>query len=288
MNENIFKQSAALMKDNILTIQPLFLWVIIMMFVSAPLASKKSIDASFCLTVSIVFLSLTAFLSGWYNCIKTAISNKNKVYSSIEEKNKAQFDTLKSFFPGVTEYMLPVTIYTIVYVLCGYFLTQIYRYFSFKIFALKNFPADMLNIINTGTQEEISKYIQANLSNEQLITLTVLLLGVIVLFLLFSVIVLWLAPALYYSGKSPVVLLKSMFSFLFKHFGMSIQIVVVMFIINTIISFLSMFMSSGFLAFIPVLLTFGYLMYYVVTVFLYYESKEQNNCDCGTKLDRQV
>lgn len=288
MNENIFKQSFKILKENILTIQPLFLWVIIMMFVSTPLAAKKTPDAGFFITVGIVFLSLTAFLSGWYNCIKTAISNKNKEYNSVEEKNKAQFDTLKSFFPGVTEYMLPVTVYTIFYGLSGYFLTRVYRYVSFKIFALKNFPSDIQNIINTGTQEEISKYIQANLSNEQLMTLTMLLLGAVILFLLFSVIVLWLAPALYYSGKNPFVVLKSMFSFLFKHFGMSIQIVVVMFIINTIISFLSLFMSSGFLAFIPVLLTFGYLMYYVVTVFLYYESKEQNNCNCGTKLDRQI
>lgn len=288
MENNIFKQSAILMKDNLMVIQPVFFWVLIMMMVIAPVASKTSVDIGFILSIIAAALCFTAFLAGWYNCVKKTVDLKNKKYETIEDKNRSQIEILKSFFPGVGEYMIPISIMAVIYAFLAYITMSLYRSFSFKIFTLKHFPSDMLTVINTGTQADISKYLQTNLSHEQLLTLSGLILGAFIVYFAFSMFVLWLAPAIIYSDKNPFIAIGAAVKFLFHNFLVSVQIVAVMFLINMIISIMNFLIGNGFLSFIPLLLSFMYIMYYVITVFLYYESKTKNSCPDGSKFNRQV
>ena len=286
MNINIFKQSAILLKDNLMAIQPLFIWALISMFVAMPLSAKKGIDAGFIFSASIVVLCFITFFAGWYNCVKSVVANKDKVFETIEERNKAQLDILKDFFPGVGEYILPVGIATILYGGISYGLYVLYKHFSLVAFTSAKIPDEFIKIIGTGTQEQITSYIQT-LAPEQLATLSGIMFGGIALYFVFEVLILWYVPTLFYTSKNPVYALFKAIVFTFKNLFASILIVLVMVIINMFISFTNVFLGNNFLAIIPMFLSFLYIMYYVLTVFLYYE-QAQNNSPIGTKFDRQI
>ncbi len=283
MDMNIFKKSAILLKDNLMVMQPLFIWALISMLVAMPLSAKKGIDIGFIFSISIVILCFITFLAGWYNCIKAVVANKNKVYETPEEKNKAQIEILKNFFPGVGEYIFSVGISVILYGIISYGLYALFIYFTSQAFEGAKIPRE---IFETGTTEQITKFMQT-LSTEQIGILTGIMLGGLVLYFLFSILILWFAPALFYSTKNPLSALLKAIVFTFKNLFASITIVVVMCLINMFISFTNVLFGNNFLSIIPMLLSFMYLVYYVLTVFLYYEQTE-NNSSVGTKLDRQV
>lgn len=281
MDMNIFKKSAILLKDNLMVMQPLFIWALITMLVAMPLSAKKGIDVGFIFSLSIVILCFIAFLAGWYNCIKAVVANKNKVCETPEEKSKAQIEILKNFFPGVGEYIFPVGIAVILYGIISYGLYALFVYLTHQAFNGAKIPKEFFD---TNTPEQITKFIQT-LSPEQISILTGIMFGGLVTYFLFAVLILWFAPALFYSTKNPFMALIKSIIFTFKNLFASIMIVVVMCLINMFISFTNVLFGNNFLAIIPMLLSFMYLVYYVLTVFLYYEQTE-NNSLIGTQLDR--
>lgn len=283
---NIFKKSAILLKNNLMVMQPLFIWALISMLVAMPLSTKKEVDIGFIFSTSIVILCFIAFLAGWYNCIKSTIANKDKVFETPEDKNKAQFDILKSFFPGVGEYILPVGFATVLYGGISYGLFVLYKYIAVQSFTAAKLPSGFIKLLGTGTQEEITKFIQT-LSTDQLATLSGIMFGGIIIYFMFETIILWYAPTLFYTTKNPIAALFKAVIFTFKNLFASILIVVVMGIINMVISFTNVFLGNNFLAIIPMLLSFMYIVYYVLTVFLYYE-QTQNISPIGPKFDREI
>lgn len=277
MNNNIFKQSASLLKKNLMIIQPLLLCVMIIMLMFIPLLSKAVIDISFILTVILAGLCTTAFLSGWLNSVVYIVSLKNKKFSTLEEQKNSQIEILKKFFPGVADYIIPVSIVSIIYFGIGIGMIEIYRIIVKKLMLLNKFPVEFLNIINSGQQNEINNYIQNSLNNSQIATLLYIIAGSFIAYLIFHFFVLWFMPAIFYSSKNPFIALFKATAFLFKNIKMSFYIVIVMFSLNIIISFFSIITKNTFLSFLPFLLTLLYFVYYILTVFLYYEAKTSNN-----------
>lgn len=286
MNMNIFKQSAVLLKDNLMVMQPLFIWALVTMLVAMPLSAKRGMDIGFIFSLSIVVLCFIAFLSGWYNCIKATVANKSKVYETPEEKNKAQIEILKNFFPGVGEYILPTGLAAILYGGISYGIFVLYKYLAIQTFIGAKIPNELIKLMGTGTQEQVTKFVQT-LSPEQLGTLSGIMIGGFVVYFLFEILILWFAPTLFYTTKNPIMALFKAIMFTFKNLFASITIVVVMCLINMLISFTNVLLGNNFLAIIPMLLSFMYIVYYVLTVFLYYE-QAQNNSIIGSQLDRQV
>ncbi|MBQ2644333.1 hypothetical protein IJG14_02010 [bacterium] len=288
MTENIFKKAIILIKDNLMVIQPLFVGVLIIMLIITPLLANKLTNVSFVFTLILSVLCLNAFLSGWYNCVKYTVSLKNIVYNQVEEKNEKQIEILKSFLPGVGEYMFPITVVFIFYLFLAYVFIDLYRLFASKMFVINNFPSDFINVVNTASQSEIAKYIQNNFSSQQMHTLLLILACGFVMYFIFSIIVLWFAPAVLYTSKNPFIAVIESIKFTIKNLGQSFLIVLVMFLINLCMSFSNILITNQYLAFIPMLLSFIYIMYYVVTVFLYYETKTQNNsidrCECNGEI----
>lgn len=283
MNENIFKKSAKLFKDNMMLIQPLFIWMLVIMLTLIPLSGKTSFDMGLIFTLILILLCTTAFLAGWYNCTTFVVSLKEKKYETLEEHNKNQIEILKRFFPGVAEYILPVTVVSVLYCGIGYGFMELYRFLAKKIFIAYKFPNDFFTVLNNGSQSDITTYLQNSLSHSQLTILLWAIAGSFVLYLVFNLIVLWFMPAIFYTSKNPFKAVWKSIIFLFKNIKISLAIVIIMFLINMVITFVRAFTGNGILAFVPFLLTFIYLVYYVLTVFLYYEEKTQSNSNCGAE-----
>lgn len=257
--------------------------MLVIMLTLIPLSGKTSFDMGLIFTLILILLCTTAFLAGWYNCTTFVVSLKEKKYETLEEHNKNQIEILKRFFPGVAEYILPVTVVSVLYCGIGYGFMELYRFLAKKIFIAYNFPNDFFTVLNNGSQSDITTYLQNSLSHSQLTILLWAIAGSFVLYLVFNLIVLWFMPAIFYTSKNPFKAVWKSIIFLFKNIKISLAIVIIMFLINMVITFVRAFTGNGILAFVPFLLTFIYLVYYVLTVFLYYEEKTQSNSNCGAE-----
>lgn len=279
MNNNIFKQSFILLKDNLMVMQPLFIGVLLMMLVIMPISNKTSFDLGCLFSIIIAVLCFTTFLAGWFSCVKSTVALKNEKYETPEQRSKANINILKSFLPGVGEYMLPTTVVTILYALLAYGTFKLYKIFAIQMYISNNLPKNLFKIINTSSQAEIAKYIQTNFSVEQLQSLLLIFACGFIIYFIFNILVLWFAPAVFYTTKNPIFAMFKAIEFTFKNLFISFLIVLVMFCLNLLMSFFNGFLNNQYLAFIPMLLSFFYCIYYVLTVFLYYESKTQDNCN---------
>ena len=285
--KSLFLNSAKLIKRNLMVIQPLFFGVLIIMFAAKPLFTRNSMDTGFIITAIIMILLIAAFIAGWYNCIKYTVSLNNKIYNSTEEIQKEQVTIIKQFFPGVAEYFLSVTAILVIYIGIAWGLSFVIENIANKMLIAAAVPQNIVYVINSGNQQEIMNLLNS-LNNTQIFAI-MKSLGLTALFVfIFHYFVLWFGPALFYSSKNPVRAIFEGIKFLFKNPLQSLVILFMMILINMFITVLTMIFGTGILSFIPFLCLFFYILYYIVTVFLYYEQKTKNYCINGSKLDREV
>jgi len=279
--------SAKLIKNNLMVIQPLFFGVLILMFVSKPLFMRTSLDAGFLFAALLLILCISAFIAGWYNCIKYTISLNKKEYSSQDEVKNEQIEILRQFFPGVSEYFLPVTGLFSLYAGMTFLLSYYLDIYLKNLFSKVNIPQELFKIINTGNQQEISNTINS-LNYDQIQTIMIAFSIMIISVFIFHFLILWFGPSLFYKTKNPIMAIIENFRFLFRNILPSVVIFTVMTVINIALSFMMMLFGNGILSFIPFLFFFFYIQYYVCTVFLYYEQKTETCSINGSKFDREV
>ena len=285
--KTIFTDAAKLTKNNLMVIQPLFLGVLILMFIAKPLYTRTALDLGFYISAAILVLCVSAFISGWYNCIKYTISLKDKVYIDKDNYKNDQLEILKQFFPGVSEYFLSITAMLSVYIGLVIVISYYLDIFIKNLLTNAGISHELFRIINSSNQQEIKQFI-GTLSNSQAETLLVSF-GILALCVfLFHFSILWFGPAVFYKTKNPFLAIFENFKFLFKNFIPSIVIFITLTAINLFISFLTMICGNGILSFIPFLCFFFYILYYIVTVFMYYEQKTKTCSINGSKFDREV
>lgn len=285
--KDLFFDSAKLIKRNLMVIQPLFFGVLIIMFAARPLFTRTSVDAGFLITAIIMILLISAFIAGWYNCVKYTVSLNNKIYNSAEEMQKEQVIIIKQFFPGVAEYFLSVTALLVIYIGTAWGLSYFIEILADKILISAAVPQNIVTVINSGNQQEIIKLLNS-LNNTQIFAIIKSLGLTALIVFVFHYFVLWFGPALFYSSKNPLRAVFEGIKFLFKNPLQSLVILFMMILANMFITVLTMIFGTGLLSFIPFLCLFFYILYYITTVFLYYEQKTENNCVNGSKLDREV
>lgn len=274
-----------LLKENIVIVQPLIFYLLLIGFVAKPISFSLTQNLPSLLAIITVFLFTCAFLAGWFYIIKIAISMKNEVYETPEEKNLAAFSLLKQFFTGVGEYFVPVIFGFLFYIiaLVGFSILS-YKLGVHYIGKVELTP-ELIKVLNTGSYQDTYNFFNSTVANKQS-ALTISYWGFYVsaLSLLFSFISLYFGAAIMYDTNNPFKAIFLNLKFLFLNFGGSIIILLFLSLLNMIISILSMFASMNIIfSIISLLLMFFYMSYHVMLVFLYYEEKTQDSCDSGTE-----
>lgn len=279
-----------LLKENIIIIQPLIFYLLLIGFISRPISLSLAQNFSSILSIIIVFLFTSAFLAGWFYIIKVAISMKNEVYETPEEKNLAALSLLKQFFTGVGEYFVPMIfgfIFYIAAIIAFSFLT--YKLGIHYIGKFEITPA-LLKVLNTGSYSEISNFVNSSaVSKLTIIKLSYWAFYLSIMSILFSFVTLYYGAAIIYDTKNPFQAIIFNLKFLFLNFLGSIVLLLFLSCLNMVISILNMFSAVNIiLSVISLLLMFFYMSYHVMLVFLYYEEKTQDPCDSGTECIGEV
>lgn len=277
------QNSFNLLRDNIILVQPLIIYMLIVGILAKPSIITTFPSFPAILLLVCIFLTTTAFLSGWFYINRIAVDHKNDTYETPEEKSLASFSLLKQFFTGVGDYFVPVTFTFIFYIV----VLALFSFISYKIgvhfIGKPQLDSETLKHLSTQSYADLYGYFSSKkMTDQHLLNIYNWSIYFSFLSLLFSVLTIFWYPVLFYKTKNPIVSFFSNLKFMFVNFFDVVIIVFFLAFLNIILSFLNVFANMNIVfSVISLILMLFYMNYYILLVFLYYEEKTQSHSTSG-------
>lgn len=277
--KKIFKNSFNILKGSPLLVQPVLLFLLLIMSAIPYLVSSNvNIYPKSFLALSLILMTI-AFNAGFFKIVKLS----NETYNAEDDKeisNEKSLSNLKSFFSGVTEGF--VKYFFALVLLFGFYalVSWSVSYFGLKLFGtpefINNSATEMSKIT---TNEQMNEFINSISDKDKAIisdwTFSITIIGSIINFLA----VLFLT-VLAFTKNNVFIAFFNTFKFAFKNLAGSVAIIVFMFALYFLINFMSMVMPKNPISlFIITLLMLFYFCYYIMTISNFYYEKTKDNSD---------
>ncbi len=274
------KTSFNILKNNLIIIQPLLIFMIIFGILAQPLSLSGGNIMQMAINGILLYLIVTTFISGWFYMIKLVVRDRNKEYNTPEEVGIAQIELLKSFFVGVGEYIVPMILNVFLYVL-------LFAAFSFLVYKVGvhfighiDMPKEMVKALS-GTEKDVYNFLlspafTADLKNQLKEWVIFLLCSNFVL----AAITMFMGAIAFFKTQNPLKILVENVKFIFRNFIETIIITTLLLSLNLTVFVINITTSTNvILSVISIFVTIMYLSYYVIIAFLYYDEKNENNID---------
>lgn len=288
--KKIFKDSSSLIKYNSIFIQPILLFFIVISLAENPLLRLRGVPVPFFTALITIFLLGIAVQAGWFYINALAVKNVDKQYETNQERYMEVSQIFGKFFVGVGENFLKSIVVNVIMLL--FFVGSSYclfRWGSHHVGSLR-IVFDLINAVNLNPDADVFKLAQEFYTPENTIVLAFWTLSSFALCSILSFIFVLYNAAMFLDKTNPFKAFVDMIVFSFKNFFPLIGILIVTTFLNVIVNLIFTGSSINiFLSVFGLLLMFFYINYFVFLIFLFYERySKKNNCDCGTKLDREV
>ncbi len=281
---NSLKKSFNIVKENPFITLYFVLYLIILFLIIPILIAGRNIFISMILGVLILLLTC-AFISGWFNMIKTSVVSF-KENKTPEEKFEEAVKLKNDFFCGVSEYILPVITGAVAITALFYF----HSYLSDLIFG--KIDAVIYELGKYANDTEALKNYFVSLPNstwELIFKKSIFSYAVCSLISLFF---LYWGASLYLNkncSKNPFLAMGDAIKFMFKNFFQTVAAFILLVIINfALMTFQALFVQNVIISFITMILRIYFAAYMIVLIFDLYEANEPtcaqiaDNSDNGT------
>ena len=288
--KNLFKDSFNLIKYNSIFIQPILLLFIVLTYSEDFVFKLRGSAIPYSTMLASLLLLCVAVSAGWFYINALAVKGVDKKYESNQERYQDVSQTFGKFFVGVGENFLKSLFVNILVLLlfvgCSYCL---FRWGSHHVGSLR-IVFDIINAVNANPDADVFKLAQEFYTPQNTIILAFWTLSSFALLSIISFIYVLYNAAMFLDKTNPFKALLDMIVFSFKNFFTLIFLFIVTILMNVAINIITTLSSINFiLSIFGILLIFFYINYFVFLIFLFYERySKKNNCDCGTKLDREV
>lgn len=275
---NSFKKAFNIVKDNpFITLYFVLYLIVLFLIVPFLIAGRNML---FAMILGVLMLLLTcAFISGWFNMIKTSTLNF-KENKTPEQKLEEAVKLKNDFFSGVSEYILPVITGTIVVIALFY----LHSYLSDLIFG--KIDEVIYDLSKHANDAEALKNYFATLPESTWAAIfkksifSYIACSFITLFFLY-----WSA-ALYLNKNcgvisAPFIAILNSIKVMFKNFFQTVFVFIILMAVNfVLISIQAYFMENVVISFITMILRIYFAAYIVVLIFDLYEASKPENIEC--------
>ena len=229
-------------------------------------------------SIVLIFLMLSAFLSGWGNMIKSAVLEKN-----FDEP----YLIIKNFISGVGEYFLQVASILLITFLFSVLLF-ILTYFA-GINLIGDIGVSSSDLSGALSSNEALKMFLTSLSADQLLKLNMWNFLILFAMSIFYFLTMFFMPDLFLENKNPLkAILNSLKNLFSKKILLNIGVYLLIFIFNFIISIFSALCSANpILSFVMTLVNFYFICFVVIGIFYYY-NKNFVNAHLGNAIDTYI
>lgn len=274
----MFKTAYQILRNNMIFIQPLLLYMLLIMSASIFVAGR-TIPSVTKIILLLCFVLLTiAFLSGWFHINKLGIEKYNPD-DEQEVITQKTIESVKQFFAGIGEKFLKMLFANILFV-------AIYMGISFcivklclSVFGNPTVIMDFQNIAKMQTNSEIMAYLN-NVSMEDKINFINWVWSAIVTSSVLNYFGILYFSVINCENKNVFVCLGKSIIFFFKNIFSNIAIILVMFFLYFFLNLLSLLLGTNSFSFAILIILFTlYLNYYVLLVMCFYNEQTKNNSD---------
>lgn len=282
----LFRKSYTLVKYNLVLIQPLLLFFLLIGLILGPVSGLTALNAAGLFLLFAIMGLVSAFLAGWYSMFHKTVqlSDKGKNMTK-EERAIASLNLFKEFFPGVGKFFPRIISGLLLYVLLFVVVISLTEIIGVKIIgALPEFTQNELNAA-FKTESSLIAFIN-NISPEEKVRIvkwTLLKLAVIGFYSYLTMF--WTQAviagkktglAAYWESLKAVVQKPLVTSGIFASNFLSL--LAVYFISTVSITLLGASSFMGFMAqFIGLILIILLVVYFTMMSFLYFEKYRKNN-----------
>ena len=272
----IIKTSFNILKNNLIFIQPILLYLLFVISILSYLVNKHvHISAQILLAFSLILLTV-AVTSGWLFINKKAVLDYNKD-DSREENSVKSINNFKKFFEGVgINFFKTLGIYiviSLIYLLTTFFISNLLTHLWGEPKIIYEIP----KILKVTSEAELQNIINAITLRDKFIFLIWFFTAYFITSILNYLSILYFAI----SSFEEVNIFKSLWltvKFFLKNIFPSVQIMLSMFVIHISINILTGILGSNSFSYvILILLSIMYLNYYVILVFYFYYDKINSN-----------
>ncbi len=280
---NILKKSGEILKNNLITVQPLLLFLLIFMTALSYLFNKNMyFIPKIILGISLI-LMVIAFSAGWFFVIKETVMS----YNGDEDKEETALKSIqnfKKFFIGVGGGFLKTSGACILLFIFYSAVIFSAAKFCLSVFGMPNVVYEFQKMLHASSQAEIFNILNTITDKDKLIFSAWVLILNIVSSILNYFIVLYFA-VLEFARVNIFKTFWLALKFGFKNILGSVFILFFIFSLYVLLNILSLLCGTGvFGLFVLIILFCLYLYYYVILVFCFYNEKTKNNSNNGTEL----
>ncbi len=297
---NVLKDSFILLRKNLIIVQPLIIFLFLLLIVLSPLLEARQVQLGVPFAIMLLSVSgfICSFLAGWYNLFYFSIKNPEKKELTEEEHRKNQMNLLKQFFPGVSKYF--IQIFAGLWIGLGLFLAF---YFVFALSGLKIWLSTIANM----SVEELAKLLNTLIADtDKLFMYTekdfyrlFKFLSVLIFFIttFFTYLFMFWIHAIVGQNKGPFSSYLFSLKTIYKKPLLTLTLYSITHLSIVLFLYLIAYLTklteslpdfvSLIIQFLELMLLLFILVYSVMVTFVYFEKHTENNCDSRAYSDGQ-
>lgn len=278
----LFSKTYDLVKTNLILVQPLLLFLLLLGFILAPLSVHGVINMASIIMVFSVLGLFCAFLAGWFNMIHRCIKLSAKQGLTPEEKALNSIKLFSDFFPGVGKYFLKVVFGLIIYV---FLLILVINFVGIIGQHFIGFPQSLtpVELSNSLVNEDKAMELLNKMSDIDKIKLAKWNILTIALTGLFSYITMFWIQAIVSANKNPIAAYFESLKTVIKNPVTTLLIYISYWASIIGVSILSSIRSINYIAqFLILMVLIFTVVYFTIMMFLYFERYRKNNCTSRT------
>lgn len=274
----MFKKPLSILRNNMIFIQPLLLYLLLLMTALTFVLAKEMYFISKCMLLLSTLLMTIAFSAGWFYVNKLGVENYNGNDEPDTIATKA-IENIKKFFVGVGENFFKslggFVICFILYSVCIYAVGNL----CLSVYGEPTIIMDMPKLAQAQTSAELMAYLN-NISNAEKIAFVSWIWAFVILSSILNFFCLLYFAALNFEKRNIFVTLWHTIKFFFINLVPNVGIIIIMFFVYFLLNLLSIVIGTGTISFVILIILFTlYLNYYVLLVFCLYDDKTKDNCD---------
>ena len=272
----MFKRASNILRNNMIFIQPLLLYLLLLMTSLTFVLAKEMYFVSKCMLLLSIILMTIAFSAGWFYVNRLGVQNYNSS-DEVEVVVLKAKENIKKFFVGVGENFFKsfggFVICTILYFVGVFVVGNL----CLSVYGEPTVIMDMPKLAQIQTNAELVAYLN-NISETDKLAFVSWIWAFVVLSSVLNFFCILYFAVLNIEKRNIFATLWLTVKFFFMNLIPNIGIIFSMFFAYLFLNILSFLLGAGPISFFILIILFAlYLNYYVLLVFCFYDEKTKDN-----------
>lgn len=277
MIKEIFIKTFNIIKYNLILVQPLLIFLLIIGFIMGIISSASGSGAAFIILFASLIGLLVAFFTGWFNMFHKCIQNSLKENLNERERAENSLKLFKEFTPGIGRHFTQVFLGFAIYIILFILVINLSGMAGQQIIGTPE-SFTQQEVIQAFQSEDAARKLIEQITPEDKVKITKWQLLTLITTGLFNYFTMFWLPAIISDNKDPINAYKTSFKKVMKKPTITFALFTSFWVCSIFLTFFNGLTANNFfLQFIGLMLYVFVVVYFITMLFLYYEQYSEDN-----------